>query len=182
MVRRGSSFAIVLLVASLLGCSGGDDDPSEGTSPPATTPVTLPDDADAGIGYLLLGEDTYLLNVRECALEPTTDPGTAITTDLVVAADDGVDINLAITVRTVPGDVPTTTENVMVQEDGVRVLAESQRISVAGSYQDLRAPDVLEPLINVEGTLVTARGVFGPLGTRVGDEGLVEGGVTLRCP
>ena len=105
--------------------------------------------------------------VRDCALEPVTaaDPATGVTTEIEVAADDGVTRNVAITRRTVPGDVPTTTDNITIAVDG-EVVAESQRIDIAGNYQDLRAPGVLEPLLVVDDGLVTARGVFGPLGSR----------------
>jgi hypothetical protein len=183
MVRRGASLAAVLLAASLLACGGDDDDDADDTTPPDGATVTVPADADPGVGYLVLDGEPYLLTVRDCALDPVTaaDPASGVTTEIEVAADDGVTRNVAITRRTVPGDVPTTTDNITIAVDG-EVVAESQRIDIAGNYQDLRAPGVLEPLLAVDDGLVTARGVFGPLGSVNGDEGLVEGSLTLRCP
>ena len=76
MVRGGASRAwpAVAAVLALLGpaaCDGGGD----GDPAPTTTAaeVTVPEDAQAGLGYLVLDGEPTLLQVRSCALEPVTD-------------------------------------------------------------------------------------------------------------
>ena len=179
MVRRGSSFAALLLV-SLMACSGGDDG-ADADDEAEAAPVTVPDDADPGLGYLVLDGVPHLLQVRDCSLEATTDPASGATTEVAIDADDSVSMAVSITRTVVPGDLSTTTDNITIAENN-QFASESQRVDISGNYQDLRAPGALAPLLQVDDTLVTASGVFGPYGSLAGDAGLVEGTLTIRCP
>lgn len=182
--RRLASVAVVLLVASAAGCSGSDDGNSNGDGAPTTAdagPVTVPDDAAAGTGHLVLDGERTLLQVRSCALQPTTDDATGVTTELAIDADDGVSVAVSVTRSTFAGDLPTTTDEVLVARDGVLAL-EAERADRSGTILDVRAPTALTRLLEVDGSLVAAEGVFGPTGSRDGDAGLVEGSLVLRCP
>lgn len=143
--------------------------------------MTVPDDVEAGLGYLVLDGEPTLLLVRSCTLEPATDPATGVTTELAIDADDAVSLAVSITRSSFAGDLPTTTDEILVARDNVLVL-ESERADRAGTILDVRAPGALRPLLDVDGTLVTASGVFGPTNSREGDAGLVEGSLTIRCP
>ena len=107
-----------------------------------------------------------------------TDPATGVTTELAVDLDDSVSIAVSVTRSSFPGDLATTTDEVLVARDGVLEL-EAER---SGTIIDLREPGAIGPLLTVEDGLVTASGVFGPVGGAEGDGGLVEGSLTLRCP
>jgi hypothetical protein len=191
MVRRGSSrgclAGLVVATAALGACSGGggeDDGASGGAGSPTTddgAPVTIPDDADAGIGYLVLDGEPTLLFVRSCDLEPQLDEATGVTTELAVDLDDQIARAVSITRSSFGGDLATTTDEILVADDDVITL-DSTRIDRSGTLLDLRAPGALEPLLQVDGTLVQARGVFGPPGSQDGDPGLQEGALILRCP
>jgi hypothetical protein len=189
MVRGGSSpgrrttpaalagaAAALLLVAA---CGGGGDEDAA----PSTTggPVTVPEDAEAGLGFLVLDGDPTLLQVRSCTFEPVTDPATGVTTELAIDLDDSVAIAVSLTRSSFPGDLPTTTDEVLIARDGALAF-EAERADRSGTIIDIREPGAIAPLITVDDGLVTASGVFGPVGARAGDEGLVEGSLTLRCP
>lgn len=191
MVRRGSFrrrlAGLLAATALLAACSGGDDGGDAGDGDGAApvddpgAPVTIPDDADAGIGYLVLDGEPTLLFVRDCALDPVTDPATGVTTELAVDLDDEVARSVSITRSSFGGDLPTTTDEILVADNGAITL-DSTRIDRSGTLLDLRAPGALEPLFEVDGTLIRASGVFGPPGSQDGDPGLVEGSLLLRCP
>ena len=184
MVRRGSSPIAVTFLAGalLLGCGGDDDDGDAGPPTTATpVPATLPDDVEAGSGRMVLDGEAYALEVRSCALDPVSDPATGVTTELTVDADDGLGVAVAVTRSSVEGDLRTVTDTITVVDPGGG-LTEAQRIDRSGTYLDLRVEGALEPLLEVDGALIRGEGVFGPTGSAVGDPGLVEGGVILRCP
>ena len=189
MVRRGSSrtarSVLLALAATLVGVvvAGCDGDDDAGGPPTSAEPVpaTLPDDVEVGAGRLVLDGRAYALQVRSCSLQPVTDPATGVTTDLSIDADDGLGVSVSVTRSTVEGDLRTITDTISVADpDGG--LTESQRIDRSGTYLDLRADGAIQPLLEIDGELVSAEGVFGPVGSVAGDPGLVEGGVVLRCP
>ena len=169
--------AVALVLAA---CSG---EPSAESRPPSTTspPATVPDDVGPGEGVLVLGGQATLLTVRACSLEPATDPATGIVTELTLDADDATGTEVAVTRSSFVGDLPTVTETVVVaSSDGAALLAE--RFDRGGTLIDLRAAGAVAPLIEVDGTLVRAAGVFGPPDTADGDVDLVEGELVARCP
>jgi hypothetical protein len=183
MVRRGSSrwylTGLVAAGAALGACSDGGGDEPPPVDPDA--PVTIPDEVDAGIGYLVLDGEPTLLFVRACALEPVLDPATGVTTDLAIDLDDEIARAVSLTRSSFDADLPTTSDEILVADDDVITL-DSTRIDRSGTVLDLRAPGALEPLIEVDGDVVRASGVFGPPGSQEGDAGLVEGSLLLRCP
>lgn len=187
MVRRGSSrgWRTGLVAAGVLlgACSGGGsaDGDGAGTTVDPDVPVTLPDDADPGIGYLVLDGEPTLLLVRACELEPVFDAATGVTTELAIDLDDQVARAVSITRSATGGDLATTTDEILVADEDVITL-DATRIDRSGTMLDLRAPGSLEPLLEVDGTLVRAAGVFGPPGSRAGDAGLREGSILVRCP
>lgn len=183
---RGPLVGLVVAGALLGSCSDdgggdGDDGATEGTVVDPDVPVTLPEDADPGIGYLVLDGEPTLLFVRTCEMEPVLDPATGVTTELVVDLDDQISRAVSLTRSSIGGDLPTTTDEVLVADDDVITL-DASRADRSGTLLDLRAPGALEPLFEIEGTLVRATGVFGPPSSRAGDAGLVEGSILLRCP
>jgi hypothetical protein len=187
MVRRGWSFPVVVVaVVALASCSddGGDGGDAGGEAPPTTgetAPATLPDDVEAGTAVLVLDGVGYPLEVRACALAPTTDPATGVTTDLAIDAEDSLGVAVSISRTTTQGDVPTVNDTVsVVQPDGT--VLEANRAEVNGRFVDLLAEGALTPLLTVDGDVVSGSGVFGPPGARPGDEGLVEGSLIVRCP
>ena len=185
---RGGSFrwplvGLVVAGALLVACSdGGGDDPEAGLVDP-DVPVTLPpaDEVDPGIGYLVLDGEPTLLFVRTCELEPVLDPATGVTTELLVDLDDQIARAVSLTRSSFDADLPTTNDEILVADDDVITL-DSTRADRSGTMLDLRAPGALEPLFEIDGTLVRVTGVFGPPGSQDGDPGLVEGSLLLRCP
>jgi hypothetical protein len=184
MVRRGWLLPVAAAAfAALASCSdGGSDGADEGS--PVTgqpSPPTLPGDAEAGTGSLVLDGRGYLLEIRACTLVPTTDPATGVTTDLAIDADDSLGVAVSITRTTTEGDVPTVNDTVtVVQPDGT--VQEANRADIGGRIVDLLTEGALTPLLSVEGDLVTGSGVFGPRGARPGADDLVEGALIVRCP
>lgn len=165
-----------------MACS--DDDGSDDSGAPTTgpdVPATLPEDVEPGTGRLVLDGEAFALQVRSCAVDPVTDPATGVTTEIAVDADDGLGVLVSVTRSAVEGDLRTVTDTISVVDPGGG-LTEAQRIDRSGTYFDLRVEGPLEPLLAIDGSLVTGEGVFGPAGSVVGDPGLVEGGVIVRCP
>jgi hypothetical protein len=186
MVRRGWSLApCLLLAAALLGACSDDGEEGAEDGPPTTAErvdATLPPahDVAAGEGVLVLDGRASALDVRACALTPTVDPTTQVSTDLAIDADDGLGVAVSLTRSTAPGDVPTVSDRVTVVADGV--VTEANRAEVGGRFIDLLAEGALTPLITIDGEVVSAEGVFGPPGARPGDASAVEGSLLLRCP
>ena len=187
MVRRGSSrwclVGLAAATAALGACSddGGDGGDGAAAAEEAEGAVTVPDDADEGIGYLVLDGDRTLLFVRACELEPVLDPATGVTTELAIDLDDEISRAVSLTRSSFGGDLDTTTDEILIADDEVITL-DATRVDRSGTLLDLRAPGVLEPLFRIDGTLVEASGVFGPPGSQAGDPGVVEGTLILRCP
>ena len=185
-VRPGWSLLLGgALAVSLSACSddGGDaadpDDPA--TSPEDTTPATLPDEVDVGRGAMVIDGNAYVLTVRACDLEPSTDPETGVTTELTVDADDGVGTSVSVTRSVTQGDVPSTTDTISVADTAGNALVAS-RAEVNGRYVDLLAEGALAPMLDVEGDVVSGDGVLGPQGARPGTPGVVDVSVLLSCP
>jgi hypothetical protein len=187
MVRRGWSTVVVVAFAGALGVAACGDD--GGTSAPSTAttglppPATLPDDVGAGEGALVLDDQLFTLTVQ-CALEPTTDDATGITTELIVDAGDATGTVVTLTRQSTIGDVPTVTDTVAVQADGRTV--DAQRVDAGGQLIDLRLPNPVGRLIEVEttasGDIVRAQGVFGPAQSLADDPANVDGALLFRCP
>ena len=186
-VRPGWSLLLgVVLVASLLACSddgGGDDadDVGDPASTEDTTPATLPEEVEAGRGAMVIDGSAYVLTVRECDLEPVTNPDTGVTTELTIDADDGVGTSVSVTRSVTEGVVPSTTETVTVADTAGNALVAS-RAEVNGRFVDLLAEGALVPMLTVEGDVVSGEGVLGPQGARPGDPNAVAVSVVLRCP
>jgi len=185
-VRPGWSLLLGgALAVSLSACSddGGDaadpDDPA--TSPEDTTPATLPDEVDVGRGAMVIDGNAYVLTVRACDLEPSTDPETGVTTELTVDADDGVGTSVSVTRSVTQGDVPSTTDTISVADTAGNALVAS-RAEVNGRYVDLLAEGALAPMLDVEGDVVSGDGVLGPRGARPETPGVVDVSVLLSCP
>jgi hypothetical protein len=188
MVRRGWSTVVAVAFAGALGAAAcGDDDGGTAAPSTATTglsaPATLPEDVDAGEGALVLDDHLFTLTVQ-CALEPTTDDATGITTELIVDAGDATGTVVTVTRQSTVGDVPTVTDTVAVQADGRTV--DAQRVDVGGQLIDLRLPNPVGRLIEVEtaasGSTVRAQGVFGPAQSLADDPANVDGALLFRCP
>jgi len=168
-----------------LACSD-DDGPGAGDGgggPPTTAarvPATLPGDVEAGAGRLVLDGQAYALRVRSCQLQPVTDPDTGVTTELAVDADDELGVAVSITRSSTEGDRRTVTDTISVADPGGG-LVEAQRVDAGGRYIDLLVEGPLEPLLAVDGAVVTGDGVFGPPGAAAGDPALLEGAVIVRC-
>jgi hypothetical protein len=174
------------LATGLAGCSddGGDaadpDDPANSTTAD-TTPATLPDEVEAGRGAMVIDGSAYVLTVRECALEPSTDPETGVTTEVVVDADDGVGTSVSVTRSVTQGAVPNTTDTITVGDVAGNVLV-ATRAEVGGRIVDLLAEGALTPMLAVDGDVVDGEGVLGPPGARPGTPGVLDVSVLLRCP
>jgi hypothetical protein len=179
MVRRGWWLLAAVAVA---GC--GDDDGAPATTTTAeAAPPTLPADVEPGRGLLILDGQASVLTVTDCAFEPTTDEATGVTTVLTVAAQDAVGRTVDIVRSSFTADVPTTTDTITIADAGGAAL-ESSRADRDGLQIDLRVPNAVGPLLDVDpgdGT-VRATGVFGPVGGRPDDPANVEGELLLRCP
>lgn len=163
------------------GC-GDDTDPP--TDPPTTatvTAATLPTDVDPGRGALVLDGHATVLRVTSCALEPTTDAATGVTTELAVAAEDGTGLTVDLARSSFTADVPTVTDTVVVTDETGTVL-ESSRVDRDGLLIDLRLSNPVGALIDVDAGVIRADGVFGPPQSTAGDAANVDGELLLRCP
>jgi len=172
----------IAAVLTLPACSddGGSDDGAPTTAADRPAP-TVPADVEPGEGFLVLGDRTFLLAVRACALDPFTDPETGVTIELTLDADDNTGTLIGVSRATVQGELATTTETVSVTEVEGEVL-EAQRFERDGVVSDLRDSDSAGPLLAVTGNLVRAGGVFGPPGSTAATPGLVDGSLIARCP
>ena len=178
MVRRGWWLAALLVAAC-----GGDDD----TAPTSTTaelvPATLPSEVDPGRGFLVLGGEASVLTVTACTFEPVTDDSTGVRTELTVAAQDAAGRTIDIIRSSFTADVPTITDTITIATDGV-VELESSRADAGGRQIDLRVPNPLGSLLDVDPAAGTVRasGVFGPANGTADDPANVDGELLLRCP
>ena len=164
MVRGGSSVrwaAGLVALAALVGCSddGGDGAPASTTPAPVTLPPA--DEVDPGFGYFVLDGEAILLTVRACSLESELDVATGVTTELAIDLDDSISMAVSLTRSSFGGDLPTTTDEVLVAEDEAIIL-DSTRIDRSGTILDLRAPGSLELLFDVDGSVVSARTPVAP--------------------
>jgi hypothetical protein len=179
MVRRG--WWLVAAVA-LAACADGDSDPAT-TTTAAAAPPTLPAEVEPGRGLLILDGQASVLTVTDCGFERSTDEATGVTTELTVAAQDAAGRTVDIVRSSFTADVPTTTDTITIADAGGAAL-ESSRADAGGRQIDLRVPNPVGPLLDVDpdaGT-VRATGVFGPVGGRPDDPANVEGELLLRCP
>lgn len=185
-VRPGWSLLLAAgLATSSLAC--GDD--GEGADPddPAvttedTTPATLPEEVEAGRGAMVVDGSAYVLTVRACDLEPTTDPDTGVTTQLTVDADDGVGTSVSVSRSVTQGAVPSTTDTITVADAAGNALVASRADIGGGRFVDLLAEGAITPMLSVEGELVRGEGVLGPQGARPGDPTARDVSVLVRCP
>lgn len=185
-VRPGWSLLLaVALTASLVACGDdGDDldpdDPANSTTAD-TTPATLPEEVEAGRGAMVVDGSAYVLTVRECDLDSTTDPDTGVTTEVLVDADDGVGTSVSVTRAVTEGAVPSTTDTITVGDVAGNVLV-ANRVEAGGRIIDLLAEGALTPMLSVDGDVVAGEGVLGPPGARPGDPTVRDVSVLLRCP
>lgn len=182
-VRGG--WSLVLVIAALVaGCSDNGDDGATTTSTSEVRPAALPDDVDPGRAFLLLGGALQVFTVTSCQLEPVSDTDTGVTTELRLdaTADDGTSLVAARTSFT--ADATTVTDTITLVDDGGEVLLESSRAETGGRQIDLRDPNPVGSLLEIDaGTgAVRADGVFGPFGGRADDPANVEGALLARCP
>jgi hypothetical protein len=185
-VRPGwSAGALAALVAALVaGCSdddGGGAAPASSTTTPAA-PATLPEEVDPGRGFLLLDGEASVLTVASCELTPSTDPATGVTTELHAVATDAEARTVDVSRSSFTADVPTVTDTIAVADD-TRVVAEASRADRDGLLIDLREPNPVGRLLDLDVATGTFRaaGVFGPAGGGPGDDN-VDGELLLRCP
>src|SRR5690606_22144108 len=123
----------------------------------------------------------YVVTVRECSLEPSTDPDTGVTTELTVDADDGVGTSVSVTRSVTQGAVASTTDTITVGDVAGNVLV-ANRVDAGGRIIDLLAEGALTPRLSVDGDVVAGEGVLGPPGARPGDPLVRDVSVLLRCP
>jgi hypothetical protein len=183
MVRRGVVVGGLLLVAA---CSDpGTPQVTQTTvqAAPAPAPVA-PTDAEPGTGVLVLGRQSFELRVDECALEPTTDAATGVTTDVSVAASGDGGVRVTAVRRTFTAATVTVTDTVdYIVDDGGGLLAEAERVDSGGRILDLRDPAASGRLLDViDGSLVVAKGRFGDPVARGPGPTDVDGELVLRCP
>lgn len=181
----GFAVAVAIAVALAAGCSDDDSDSPAAASTTAVeaAPATLPDEVDPGRGALVLDGHATVLTVTSCALEPTTDPMTGVTTELVVAAEDGTGLTVDVVRSSFTADVPSLTDTVLVTDETGEEL-ESSRVDRDGLLIDLRLANPVGRLVEVDADagVVRAEGVFGPPGATADDPGNVDGELVLRCP
>ena len=179
MVRRGWWAAALLLVA----CGSDDDDPAPSSTTAELVPATLPAEVDAGRGVLVLGGEANVLTVTACAFDPVLDPATGVTTEVTVAAQDGVGRTVDVVRSSFTADVPTVTDTITIADETGAAL-ESSRADAAGRQIDLRVPNAVGSLLEIDAAAGTVRaaGVFGPVGGTGDDPENVEGELLLRCP
>lgn len=142
----------------------------------------MPADVEVGRAYLLLDGELGVLTVSSCAVDPVTDPATGVTTELSASAEDGTGRTVEVRRSFFDADVPTITETVTVTDPEGTV--EASRVELGGRQIDLRLDNPVGALLDHDeaaGTIVAA-GVFGPAGSVVGDPGLLDGELLLRCP
>lgn len=181
MVRRGRWAAAAL--ALLVACSddGGDAAPGAPTTAADRPPATLPDAVEPGDGAMVLDGEPSVLTVAACTLEPATDEATNVTTQLAVTATDGTGRTVELSRTSFTADAPTVTDTVVVTEPNGTTI-ESSRVDADGRLLDLRLENPVGRLIDVDGDLVRAEGVFGAPGARGPGDGDVDGEIVLRCP
>lgn len=156
------------------------------TSPPTTadpdTPATMPAEVEAGRAYLVLDGELGVLSVTACALDPVPDPATGVTTVLSASAEDGTGRTVEVRRSRVELGVPTTTDTVTVTD--AEGTVEASRADLGGRQIDLRLDNPVGALLELDeetGT-IAAIGVFGPAGSLLGEPGLLDGELLLRCP
>ncbi len=170
--------------AGSLACGkrgGGGDDGTEGAPPTLPPAPTVPAEVEPATGVLVLGRASYALRVTSCALAPELDADTGITTDLAVTASGPDDVVVTVVRSSFVADQPTITDTItLAAQAGVR--AESRRVDAAGRILDLRDTSATDRLIELDGDIVRATGVFGPVAARGPDPLDADGTLVLRCP
>lgn len=184
-MHPGVRLALVVPVAILVAACGDDGEPP---APPPTTaaasaPATLPDEVDPGRGALVLGGERAVLTVTACTLEASTDESTGVTTEVLAGAEDGTGRVIDVIRSSFAADLPTVTDTVRITDQDGSVV-EASRADRDGLLIDLRVANPVGRLleVDVEAGTIRAEGVFGPVGTTVGEPGNVDGELLLRCP
>ena len=187
---RARISAVVVLAALLSGCSGGsgggrDDDGASLGDTVAPTPVTAPEipaPSPAGTGVVVVGATIGSFAVTECQLVATRE-APASTTILLVKGEgttgSGVPFEVEVQRTATSGAVQTYTDTV-TYSDTARIL-QLQRLEVNGEVTDLRDPSARGTLLRVRPDGVSTRGLVGPPGSEVGDEGIVGFAIDATC-
>ena len=170
-----------MAAVAVSGCGGDDAGPAT-TTTAEPAPATLPAGVEAGRGILILDGQASVLTVTACTFESTTDEATGVTTELTVAAQDATGRTVDVVRSSFTADVPTVTDTVVVAGDGG--VLESSRADRDGLQIDLRVPNPVGPLLDVDASAGTVRasGVFGPARSRADDPANVDGELLVRCP
>lgn len=149
-------------------------------------------DPEPGAGTARLGEDVLTLTEVVCIEGPSADdtPEASLESTVAAVADLGDGTTVSVEVSrfgsdTGAGDpVVTETARIVTGEGGEARGLEAKRSTSGpdGTWLDLTDPGATEPLVERRGDAIDVRATFGPEGARVGDEGLVEGRIRVRCP
>lgn len=192
---------LALVVAA---CGGSDDAgtsaPLTSGGPPAETvpPATLGPVPDIGTGpgsaLVFLpdgagGTTQLALDVDACTITPDATPDGEVPAELLGAAasgatDDGTEVRLDVRRFRSQGASPTITDTVTIvfgDPDAPERALVAQRFEVDGLVSDLRDPTAGDPLLVVGPGGFEGRGVFGPPGSDVEADDLVEGVVRAAC-
>lgn len=178
----GALGALALLVGCSSGGGRGDDGASLG-QPVAPTPVTAPDlpaEAPPGTGVVVVGGSVSSFAVTSCELSPGVDDASVL---LLVLGEgttgSGIPFRVEVQRRSTSTAVETYTDTV-TYTDTARIL-QLQRLEVAGEVSDLRDADARGTLLRVRPTGVATRGLAGPPGSEVGDDGIVGLAIDATC-
>ena len=178
---RAALVALVLVACACAGDADGDDAlTSTTTSAPTDVAATLPPTVEAGRGAIVLDGELGILEVSACSFDRVTDPATGVTTELTATAHDPTGRIVDVVRSSFDADVPTVTDTITVSD--AEGTVEASRAETNGRQIDLRIENPVGSLLEVDGDVIRAEGVFGPVGGRPGDPANVDGELLLRCP
>jgi hypothetical protein len=171
--------ALALVVAVVTSACSSDEDPTDEGGGSTTTalapigpPAALPE-SPVGTGAIAIGGEVRTFEVTSCALQPNLEEPEAART-LLKLAGEGEARGAAFSVEVLRfltgarGAIPTFTDTVDYR-DNARVFR-AQRIEVDGAITDPLDPAADAPMVQSQGSRVTALGVFGPLGASSGED------------
>lgn len=202
MTAAARRLLVIVAVALLVlgGCGGGDDgddgdDATEGTD--GSGEASVPDPLDAvtepasGEGVIVLGFEELTFTVTDCAEGPRPDDTPEATLDHSLDGEGETDEgSFTVLVTRYTSDTgagePVVTETARIVfgtgDDQRGVEAKRTTAGPGGAWLDLADPGADGPLIARQGDAYDARGTFGPIAARAGDDGLQEGRLRATCP
>jgi hypothetical protein len=179
---------LLLALALVTACSGGDDGSDDGSELGSTSsiappsPPEVPAPSPAGTGVVVIGANgtPSSFAVTACALE-AEDGDTGQLLRITGEGTSSSDVPFQVeVVRSATSGAAETFTDLITYTDTARIL-QVQRFEAAGEVSDLRDPDARGTLLRTRADGLSAVGIAGPPGTGEKGPGLVGFALDATC-